>query len=210
MNKNLLSLISVVGALALSVVPASAGILTYATSGAWQGAGLQTGIITFESVTIPANYSSFAIPPLTFSSTLGNSLSIANDVYGPGSGKYLLNASPTNIAADGTVFGLAFNFRCYSCDGRTATITVVDSSGPTAFSVATTSTGISNFFGIRSDLAITSVNISFSGATPYVALDNVAYGPGSDTPEAATLILIGTGLGIIARYRKHAIPFQPA
>ena len=191
--------------LSLTAVPAGAGILTYSTLGGWQAAGPQAGTITFEGVSIPANFTSFTISPLTFSASNGHTLAIANN-FGPGTGNFLLNPSPTNIAGDNTVFGLGFDFRCYSCDGLTATITVTDASGSTPFSVATTSVGISNFFAVRSTLSIQNLQISFGGANPYVALDNVAFGGAApaDTPEAATMILIGTGLALIARYRKYS------
>lgn len=199
MKNKTLFLTTLAAALSLVAVPASAGIVTYGTLSGW-GTGL--GTVTFEGVTIPSGFSTFTLSPLTFSSLNGNNLTISNN-FGPGSGNFLLNASPTNIAGDGTVFGLAFNFRCYGCDGQVATITVTDSTGNTVFTVPTTSAGISNFFGVRSDLAIQNLQISFGGAFPFVAVDNVAYAA-QNTPEAATMILIGAGLALLTRFRKYS------
>jgi len=84
-----------------------------------------------------------------------------------------------------------------------------------ANNISYTYTGMltSGFWGIRSDLALSTVKVSYG--TDYVAIDDVIYGgqaqigggdppPTGDTPEAATLILIGTGLGVIARYRRYS------
>ena len=70
------------------------------------------------------------------------------------------------------------------------------------------------YFAFRSDIAVASVVVTYPGN--YVALDDVSYGgqasgggggtpPPSDTPEAGTIIMIGTGLLACARYRKFAI-----
>lgn len=203
MKNKKLSLTILATALSLALVPATAGVFSYGTLTDWQTAGTQTGTVTFEGLTIPGSSTAFTTSGLTFST--GDPLhflSLYNNGFGPGSGNFLVNASPTFINTNGTVFGLALNFRCYSCDPQTATMSVTDSSGVTNF-IATTS-GLSNFIGFRSTLAIQMLQIAFSGSQPFVALDNISFGPASDTPEAATLILIGSGLGLIARYRRYA------
>ena len=169
MKNQKLSLTILAAALSLAVVPVTAGVLSYGTLADWQAAGTLTGTVTFEGLTIPGSSTSYTTSGLTFST--GDPLhflSLNNNGFGPGSGNFLVNASPTFINPNGTVFGLAFNFRCYSCDPQTATISVTDSSGVTNF-IATTS-GISNFIGFRSTLAIQTLQIGFSGSQPFVAL----------------------------------------
>jgi len=205
MYKQILSITIPTLVFCLADVSATAGVLTYTALIDWQTAGPPAAdTITFEGLTIPSSSTAYAVGPITFST--GDPLhflSLFNTGFGPGSGNFLVNASPTYFTPDSTVFGIGFNFRCYGCDPSTATISVTNSFGVTTFSATTVSPGLSNFIGVRSDSAIQSLVISFNGVNPFVAVDNVAYA-GADAPEAATLILMGTGLAFIARYRRYA------
>ena len=191
--------------LSVAIIPASAGALTYTSLTAWQAAGPQTGTIDFESVATGSYLSPLTISGIQFSSTAA--LGILSS-YGPGAGRFVMtSASSLTITPSAGIFGLGFDLGCYSCGGTAPlSITVVGiDSVPYIF------TGLpptNEFWGVRLDsAAIQSVTITF-GTSQYPAVDNLAYGgqasggAGGDTPEAATLILIGTGLAVIAKCRR--------
>ena len=77
------------------------------------------------------------------------------------------------------------------------------------------------FWGVTSDTPIWSVDFTVQGTTfnggSYAFLDNFRYGaaqtqgpPPGDTPEAATMLLIGSGLIGLAYLRKRTKPLQTA
>ena len=77
--------------------------------------------------------------------------------------------------------------------------------------VTTSTTGLT-FVGFASDTAISQVRILLDSGTLYntqALVDNISYGtvagppPGSETPETATLLLVGGGLYVIAWRRRR-------
>ena len=165
--------------------------------------GPVAGTITLSGITAQNYNTPLVVSPLQFGAGSTNYLSVLSQ-YGPGTGNFVATYNNVNVDATsgfaGTVYGLGFNLECYSCTGTpNAVITVTDSSNA-VFTFSALSSA--NYFGIRSGLAISNVNISY-GTAGYAALDDVGYG-GSNTPEAATLFLIGTGLAFFYRYRKYS------
>jgi len=113
----------------------------------------------------------------------------------------------------GAIYGLGFNLGCYSSGCSSVQSIVVKDVNNNIFTYGGVTTP--GFWGIRSDLAIASIQIMFPTNNDYVAIDDLGYGglaqvggggdpPPGETPEVATLILIGTGLGVIARYRRYS------
>ena len=107
-----------------------------------------------------------------------------------------------------TAFGS--NLFSYSSAGMSFSITVP---GATQQLVNTSATAPATFWGVTSDTPITSVDFQLQGTTPtsnsVAFLDNFIYGtasagpPPDQTPEAATLLLIGSGLIGLACFRKR-------
>ena len=203
--KNKTLSLKLVAAIVSMAVPGSAGVLTFGSLSSWQSAGTTTTTTTFDGVNIVANTTtSYTVAPVTFVAATGYYLTVANTIYGPGSGNFLSSPSPLLLNPNSSVYGLAFDFNCYGCNGANGTVTVTDSGGTTFSPVTFSATGHTTFFGVRSDLSIQSVRISFdsSNGAPTVAVDNVASDTTAPVPEPTTVLMIGGGLALMARLSK--------
>ena len=204
MTNKTLSRTLLVVTLALSIVTLSAGVLSYADVASWTAAGPVNGTLTFTGLAASNYNTPLVVSPLQFAAGASQYLTIFNQ-YGPGSGNFLATyssmiLSPTS-SFNGTIYGIGFNLGCYSCSGTPSPLITVTDSASNVFTFNGASTP--GYLGFRSDLAISTINISY-GAGNYVAVDDVGYGSAAqNTPEAATLLLIGTGLGLMARFRRH-------
>jgi hypothetical protein len=118
-----------------------------------------------------------------------------------------------------TAFG--GNLFTASSNGMNFSVTINGASNiplATPYTVGTNAPPNPVFWGVTSDTPIWSIDLSLQGSvfngSSYAFLDNVEYGmaqgSSSDTPEAATLILIGSGLIGLALFRKRIKPTQPA
>ena len=206
MKNKTLFLTTLAAALSLVAVPASAGIVTYTDLATWTQAGPVNGPLTFTGLSATNYNTPLVVTPLQFGAGFSTYLSVLNNGFGPGTGNFIatldnVTVSPTTGFA-GTVYGLGFNLKCYACGSpQNATITITDVNNAVyTFSALSTP----NYFGFRSTAAVSTVNISYGGGNNNtVALDDVGYA-GQDTPEAATMILIGTGLAVLTRFRKYS------
>jgi hypothetical protein len=205
MHKNTLSLVLFLSAAGSSI----AGTVTYSTLSAWNADGTNNGVITFTTASLGVYQSPQTFDQVAFYATIGSppTLQIAGN-FGPGTGNFIATIQSMILgpASASTIFGLGFNLGCYSCSGNQTPSVVVTDVNNNIFTFSGMSTP--GFWGVRSDVALSTVRVSYG--TDYVALDNIAFStqgndppPTGDTPEAATLILIGTGLGVIARYRRY-------
>jgi hypothetical protein len=89
----------------------------------------------------------------------------------------------------------------------------------TSFTAPTNDKPTPAFWGVTSDTPISSVDFTLQGTAfnggSYAFLDNFRYGtaqaqgPPPDVPEAATLVMIGSGLIGLAYMRKRIKPTQP-
>jgi hypothetical protein len=212
-----------------AVAPASGGVITYQTSSAFTTAiGTPTGTIDFTGL------SSSPTSPLTVSGTplqFGNPdpgtgnhpVNIKNDGFGPGgstAGNYLeVTYSGVNIISTALsttpLTALGFNLGCWGCAGTAPTSITVDfiDSTNTVLTGSSIPSTTSAFWGLTSTVGISDVKIVFSAACNcnYSSLDNVQYvtgstgGDGGATPEAATFLMIGSGLAVVARYRRAIV-----
>jgi hypothetical protein len=112
---------------------------------------------------------------------------------------------PTGI----TTFGIDL----MNVNSGPATYTVALSTGEQWSGITTLPSPGRAFFGVTSDVSISTAHIIISSGistTTYPVIDNVSYGvtgaggPGpEETPEAATMLLVGTGLIFLCRFRRR-------
>jgi len=204
-------------ALAWNVTPAySTTLTTYTSLLAWQGAativdptinftgmagdysngtGLVLGDVDFIGYSNP--YSLQVIDTTNYSLANGNfgtNEALMEQVY-PGGGAFIRVNFLTPVTAFGTNLFTAANG-----NGLSFTVTVLG----TPFNVTTSATAPPTFWGVTSDTPISSVTFTLPSPLPggsEAFLDNFTYGtantqgpPPPDVPEAATFLLIGSGL----------------
>lgn len=191
-----------------------AGTFTYnSTLSNWTGVGYTpTSTYDFESASTGGSATSFmTLGGYSFNAPSNALIINTNAPTWVGTGKYLLtygNGYTLTIPNTG-IFALGFNLGCAFCGGTAATsITATDKDGATytVNSVPTTTNAPSAFWGISSTSALTTIQFNFG--TSYFGIDNIISGgqapqAPANTPESASLILIGTGLAIMARYRRY-------
>jgi hypothetical protein len=96
------------------------------------------------------------------------------------------------------------------------TISVTDSTGGTYTSGSFEELGSPVFFGISTSSTFTSFTITSQGGPDQITLDDISFGTGGSqggdpapTPEAATLLLVATGL-FLMRYARRWMPNRMA
>ena len=116
-----------------------------------------------------------------------------------------------NFTTPVTAFGA--NLFSNSPRGTSFAVTVLG----TQYTVATSTSAPATFWGVTSDTPISSVDFALVGTSPtggtWAFLDNFTYGTAgpdqTETPEAATMLLIGSGLLGLAILGKKLRPVQP-
>lgn len=90
---------------------------------------------------------------------------------------------------------LPANVRAFGVDVNSASAigVTIDYTAGGNFTHLATPAGTSGFFGVRTDAPITNL-VLYTGVTTKISVDNFEIGTQADTPEVATLLLIGTGL----------------
>jgi hypothetical protein len=213
-------------ALAGSATTAKAGIVLYSDPTTWTTAlasGTTTSAVDFTNAQ-GLNSSSFTSDGVTFT---GNPR-----IFGPGtlssyfSNQYYVDASglvTMTISETLDLYAIGFYEACVNtCTNSYQNFVSATSTADGAVTLfnQTPYAGWSNlyignvfpsylFFGIISTSPLTQIVVTSNDMTPVIAVGEVTLGTNSgttdtsDTPEAATLILIGSGLAVIARYRKY-------
>ena len=234
MQNKTLSGILVTATLAVLTVPASAGIVLYTNQALWQaavtgastsavdlsgavgffGPSYASGGLTFTGNPTPPQYNGI---PYVFGSGTPSAF-FGNQYYVFGNG--LLTISMPGAA---NIFSIAFNEGCSSgCNPslqNLVTATSTTDSSTTLFNQSPYAnwpnlnvSGIGTaplFFGIVSTSPLTQIVLTSHDTVPNIAVGDITTA-GQSTPEAATLILIGTGLGVIARYRRYSTSVSAA
>jgi hypothetical protein len=99
----------------------------------------------------------------------------------------------------------AFGFYLFSANPNALTFTIATLSN--TFTVATHPTPTPAFFGATSDTPFNMIDVTLAGAPggAYELLDNFRFGTTQvdPTPEAATFLLIGSGLVGMMAFRKR-------
>ncbi len=133
--------------------------------------------------------------------------------FGTGKAAYInTNSAPTptiriQLPASVTAFGLYL----FSANPNALTFTINTLSN--TFNVATNPTPTPAFFGATSDTAFSTIDVTLSGAPSgtYELIDEFRFGTAQvvQAPEAATFLLIGSGLIGIMALRKRITKNKP-
>lgn len=205
----------------LSATTGDTNISFTATAGSFNDYSTSTGLVMsgvhFIGYISPTSYQlttvdqMFAAPYFDFGT--GGSLRgpmydrAANATFLP----YIHVTLPSNVTA------FATNLMTASPNAVPFKVTLADGE---SFSVATGNRPTTAFFGLTADAAISYVDFALPTAANNAGtsglLKNFQFGtsgatpPPADTPEAATLILIGTGLVFFRSFRKYMRPVEIA
>jgi hypothetical protein len=201
----------------------------YWNSTDWQANTSSFSTIDFESTT-PASYSTAAGLTVDSVQFIGYTGGVpANFLYAfdpstdPsqdfGTGKFLKGpfqtASPgylqVNLPAD--VTSISFNLMTVFADSGEFAVTL--STGGSWSNIGVASRPDMAFFGATSDVPIAAVQIWQTAGMPYQSYpvyDNFSFGtagvvgpPPEETPEVATLLMVGSGLFLVWRFRRRRI-----
>jgi hypothetical protein len=177
----------------------------------------RTGVnadLTFTNMTFETFSGSFntaaglldAVTNVQFAGFQSNGISYDLEILSPGfSGSRVLN----QLGSNGTItVTLPANVRAFGVDLSSVGpfgLTVAFNASSAFSHLATTGTGASGFFGVRTDAPITSLVFS-TGVFSRGSLDNFEIGAQAETPEVATLLAIGTGLIAMRWMRRRRSP----
>ncbi len=224
-GKNFSYLIVVsIAAVTMTVAPASATtITTYSTLASWQAMTSGEALMDF-------NTGILGNAAVQFSGLGGFAIAIDDPAanswqnFGTGKAAYVFINSTTSVpyihialltpvnAFGLNVFSANPNALVFTISADTAS-TYLKGNG-TPYSVATNAIGNPPaFFGVTSDTPITFIDLTLQGAplSSWEFVDNFRTAQAMDpTPEAATFLLIGSGLVGIMALRKRTVKHKPA
>lgn len=230
LRKYILAIATVFALGLAAAVPADAAPIVFTNRALFTAAAGTTSTIDFESATANTGYtSSLTFAGVQFSYVGPSSpcsqcgVGVANGVnFGTNSNGLYTNAPNVNPDVDTLAIttlpgtrSFGFDFKGsngtqvpnLSAGSYTVTVNFADSTSQT-FAIANPTYNTFGFFGLTSDVDITSIRIAMvSGGQPL--LDNVTFGPATaaaEVPEPATMILFGTGLaGLASIARKRRL-----
>jgi hypothetical protein len=211
-----LSFLSVV-TLAVTVAPACATtIQTYTDLASWQAATSPLLWMDFEN-------GSLGNASVQFSGAGGGSLFVQDTSaaswmnFGTGKAAAIIVQSLNPIPSIHVVLNTpvtAFALNAFTANPNALSFTITYN-GTSSYTVSTPASGTPAFFGLTSNTAITTIDLTLQGPSQgaYEFVDNFRTGTASaqDTqaPEAATFLLIGSGLIGIMVLRKRIMKNKP-
>lgn len=206
--------------------PARATLITYTTPAAFAAAASGLTTIDFEGIATANSFTSYnTAAGLTVSgvqfigqqSATAYSLQVVNPgatttYYDWGSGAGLKGPS-YNIAGftpyididlPASISALGVDLMTGSPNGLTYQVSVAGSN----FTIATATRPTRTFFGVTSSAPFSTVRLTLTGTvqsdSSYALIDNVKFGAaGSQTAEASSLVLIGSGLAMLGSVRRR-------
>lgn len=184
---------------------------TYASYG--DASGLTVGDVQFVGVQ-PASSSYWLYvnnPASGSAEDYGSGALLKGPIYSSSDpSRHILVNLPTGV----TSFGVDL----MTLDADPATFNILLSTGDQFTGINTAARPNRTFFGLTSDAEISSIQFVLTGGVPSTSIpgiDNFTYGAAGSgggggapeqTPEAATLIMVGMGLILINRLRKKRLP----
>ena len=212
--RKLLITLAALAAVTFISTPARADTIVFNTRAAFVAATTALTTIDFEGIAPTnsvANFSSpLSIAGATFSGNASGAVSVVDSgFFAPlsqfNSGAVLSGFAFVDVALPAGVTAIGTDLMSTNPSGLPFMVTL---SNGESFIVNTPDRPARGFFGITSDVAITSirfVTVPGPGQSSGIPLvDNFSYGQAAAVPEPATMLLLGTGLaGIAVRARSR-------
>jgi hypothetical protein len=214
-----ISLMIALSIAALTVAPASATtIATYTDLASWTAAASGTQLLNFENGCLTSCLGVSFIG-LGGAGTIGiyDTTTASWINFGTGKAAFINTNSATTIRIVVPTMVTAFGFNLFSANPNSLNFTI--STLSSTFNVTTNPTPTPAFFGGTSDTPFNTIDVKLAGtpASAYALIDNFQFGtaaaPAIDpAPEAATFLLIGSGLiglmGLRNRIMKNKTVLQ--
>lgn len=210
-----MNFITFLGALLVTSIPAVAGVLTFTSSSAFHAASSITNLETFEGFSQGYLDNPFTTNGITFTQLAGGHPNIIPYISDPGNVGNAFEPPTKTLDANGDEnfriqLASASTFTAFGLDVLTnqfgaPVVSLYDASSALIASFALTQTpNTLGFFGAISTTPIASVTfIVDRGWIENTALDNVAIGAASDTPEPAAFGSVALGLALLALRRRR-------
>ena len=212
--RKFLFMMAALAAVAFVSTPARADTIVFTSRAAFTAATTGLTTIDFEGIASPNSVANFSSPLTIAGATFSGSPTGAVSVLDSGffaplfqfnSGASLAGFAFVEVALPPGTTAIGTDLMSTNPTGLPFQVTL--SNGET-FLVNTPMRPERGFFGITSDVAITSirfVTVPGPGQSAGIPLvDNFSYGQAAAVPEPATMVLLGTGLaGIAVRVRKR-------
>jgi len=172
--------------------PGSAGLSFSMTPLTFAAGGLGGGVFTDASGTVFTGYSGASTTALTVSGT-----SLAQTVSGSG--------TAIDITLPANIYAIAFMISTVSGFGSPVVELNDHILNNSNFQIVIPNSSSPQFFGILSNVPLTSLFVGNIGAGGAVRLDSFELGQASPTPEGSSLALIGSGLVLFGFLRHRRV-----
>ncbi|BDC50704.1 hypothetical protein F183_A30200 [Bryobacterales bacterium F-183] len=195
--------------------------ITYSDYSGWAAPGALGATIGFDSIAAQDNSQTITSNGVSFTGG-GAFLRIYSAAFSPanlnGTQSLTGPSGVLNISLPSNIYGVGF---LIGTPASGITIVVNGQSAGTITTVAPPVSGAATFWGVRSDVAITSIELVSTQAGFRTVIDNVVLAdfanlgggggnepPPGEVPEVSSAVLIGTSLILLPLARKYALRRQ--